>query len=400
MASTHYRVLRTLLDITDTTINAQETKNYQTTDNVTPNTIKSTALPSGAVAEAVQIEIYPPRAADGSYEDLREIWFTADSVDLRSFMQISGNGTSLMFPPHARVEGHRVVNLGEPFWKLAEMGLTRHYGPGNPVSNFPVRNSTIKYGSDLTLNVRSLKGVTGAGSKGWRVVVKGYVYTQSELALLEPGYANSVFMTDTRRVLDAKSPLSLPSAWIPKSGRVDLKGFLELLGGTQQAHTKAYPYVAFAYNGTATQATSQYIYSTNTQIGGAKGNVSDRYQDLGFQFDSGKEALLLRGFGIRPTSSKGFNVYAAGFSVNGEAIPTQGSGVDGIFVSSNVNPHVFGSAKPMLDIENYFYGMAKFPGGMLIYQDDAAIYTRSTAPDDADDIIVAANGVIFEGVEG
>lgn len=398
MASNDYRVLRTLLDVTDTTINATQTKTYQATQNITPNTILTTALQSDQVAEATQIEIYSPRSASGVYEDLREIWFVADSVDLRNFIQLSGVGTSNMMPPHNRVHAHRVVTLGEPFWKLAEMGMTADFRPKTPVHNFPVKNSTIKYSKQLTLAVKSLLGVTGAGSNGWRVVVKGYVYTAKQLALLAAGYSPNVYLTDTRRLADGKPALALPDSW-DVNGPVGITNWTRLLGGTQQAKQKAFPMAKFAYNGNPTQPTSPFQYSTNTQIGGAAGNVSDDYQQLGFEYKSGNKALLVRGFGVRQTGAT-YNVYAAGWNINGEAIPTQGAGVDGIFVSNYVNPIAFGQAAPFVDADGQFLGLAKFPGGLILYQDNATIYTRSTASDPANAIIVATNGVAFEGLEG
>lgn len=382
-----YQIERTFMDITDTSLSPNQTKTYQATNpNMTPYTVTSSSTGAQIVREITSVEVIPPQDANGAYEDLREIWLILDNNSYQHYVSLSGVGTSLMTPLRSQVWGGRsfAIPFGEPLWRVVqEQG-----------QNMPIRNTTLKYMSTLAVAVRTVNGVTGAGSGGFRIIVKGYQYTPAQLAALARGWNNEVFVQDLRRTVMNKPPLRFTFA---PSGPLSVETWTSYPGGPAQGAIKVNPYWHFAYNAQATQPQSPYSLTNLTALGGGSDNVESPFQDLGFEFALNENAFILRGFGIRGVgSTPAQNLARFGWIVNGDILPEE-TGAQGIFVTAGVNDYAFGSVQPWINLPNVFFPIPRFPGQLLIYKDNAVPFIGANgSPIPAYSVMVALNGVLVE----
>lgn len=381
-----YLVERTFLDITDTTLSANETKTYPSTNtDITANTITSATSSPDVVREITYIEIIPPQDASLNYEDLREVWLTVDSHSTQHYLNLSGVGTTLMTPLRSRMWGgpRFAIPLGEPLWSVVRGG-----------TNMPIRNTTIKYANRLELNVHAVSAVTGAGSGGWRVRCVGYQYSAAALALLSSKWDGTVNVQTSRRTIDNKAPLSLS---FPMPGGINLSTFTSMPGGVNQGNTKIWPYWHMAYNNNATQSQNPYAFTDLNVLQGSTGNVEDTFQDLGLEFSQNNNAFVLRGMGIKGVGTTPMqNVARMGWLVNGNVLPEE-TGNQGMFVTYGVNNYAYGSAQPYINLANVYMPIPKYTGELLVYKDNAVPYigaNGSATP--ADSVVLAYNGVIVE----
>lgn len=381
-----FLVERTFLDITDSSLSANETKSYPSTNsNITSNTITSATSPPDVVREITYIEIIPPQSSTSTYEDLREVWLTVDSHSTQHYVNLSGVGDTLMTPLRSKTWPARrfAIPLGEPLWSVVRGG-----------SNMPIRNTTIKYANRLELNVHCVTAVTGAGSGGWRVRCLGYQYSAAALALLSSKWDGTVNVQTHRRTIDNKLPLSFN---FPMPGGINLSTFTSMPGGVNQGSTKIWPYWHFAYNNNATQSQNPYAFTELNALQGATGNVEDTFQDLGLEFATNDNAFIMRGLGIKGVGTTPMeNVARFGIIVNGNVIPEE-TGNQGIFSTYGVNDYAFGATAPYVAVSGMFAPIPKYPGELLVYKDNAVPFigaNGSATP--ADSVVVAYNGVMIE----
>ncbi len=386
-----YTIQHTFLDITDTALSANQTKSYESTNsNTTGNTITSSATGGDVVREITDIEIIPPEDVSGNFEDLREVWFDQDNKSTQHYLNLSGVGSTLMTPLHKLVYGgrHLALSLGEPLWKLIKRGA----------ANMPLLNTTLKYDSTLSLNVHTIAGVTGAGSGGWRVICKGYEYTDAELADLAKGWTNAVSVQTEVRRLIGKPPLNF--TYTP-AGPLSLATFTSYPGGIKQGAIKINPYWHGAYNNLATAGTSPFTLTNFNELAGGTGHVEDTYQDLGLKFGATQDAFLLKGVGIQAvqgaSGTPGQNLSRFGFYMNGDYIP-QVTGNEGIFVTPGVNDYAFGESSACgLPQRGLYVPIPRLLGEMLVYQDNFAPFIGGDgSPIPADAVFLGMFGTLIE----
>ncbi len=385
-------MIKTFADITDSALAANQTKTYTSVNgSITGGTITSASTGQSTVREITDIEIIPPVSAGGAYEDLREIWLSLDNHPTQHYVNVSGVGTTLMFPHHSRMWGGRgaSIRLGTPLWQLIQSGA----------SNMALLNTTLKYNNQLTLNVHTVAGVTGAGSNGWRVIIKGYEYDDAMLADLAKGWNNQVSLqTQVRRLL-GQPPLNF--TFVP-AGPLSMATFTSYPGGTNQGAIKVNPYWHFAYNNAQTQAQTPYNMTNFNSLAGGSTNVEDEFQDLGLEFRNNEDAFILHGFGIQAvqgaSGGPGQNLARFGWWIDGDYLPEL-VGNQGFFVTPNVNDYAFGDALAAgLPTQRGLYlPIPRFRGQMLVYHNNAVPFigaNGSAIPADA--VCVAMNGVLVE----
>jgi len=261
----------------------------------------------------------------------------------------------------------------------------------------------------VSLEVSSTYGVSGAGSGGFRIIVKGYEYTPEALALLASGWNNKVGPIQTdRRALDntngTKPPLEF--SFLP-SGPLSYQTWTSYPGGPDQGGIKINPYWRFAYNAKATPPDRFYALTNNPNLGGQPGYVEDDFQDLGLELNLNADAFILRGFGVAPVplppgqagapGYPGQNLARVGFLINGNEIPEELGG-EGIFLTPNVNPIPFGAANQYGRSAYEFFHIPAFTGQQpLIYRDNFVPFIGANgSPVPADAVVVAMNGVLVE----
>ena len=402
-----YLIERTFYDLTDTVgLSAQQTKTYDASgrgsDNnnyMTPNTVTSSSTGGRYYREITSLEIIPPQDANGNYEDLREIRLVVDGKDTGHYILVSGNGNQLTNPPRQLVWGgpHLHIKLGEPLWRVVQDKRA------NP--NMAVRAIAPKYRNNVSLAVYSRYGVTGAGSGGFRIVLKGYQYTADELTQLAAGWKGQVYAQTLRRVIQGQPPVNftftLPGPFGPDT-------FTALPGGADQRETKINPYWHFATPAEATSPSRAFVLSNLNALGGGTGHVEDTFQDLGFEGATNTNALIVRGWGVKgiplppgQTGAPGVpgqNLAFAGWFVNGDFVP-EIIGNNGIPMTQGVEPLAFGAAEPFIAVPNVFVPIPRFPGELLLYKDNAAPFiTDNGSSIPANQVAVAIQGVLIENV--
>lgn len=399
-----YQILRTFMDITDTVgLSAAETKTYDASGRsadgityMTPNTITSTSTGGNVVREITMIEIFPPQNADGTYEDLREVWLTLDGKSIQHYINLPGQGDILMTPSRQSMYGGPsfVIPLGEPLWRVA---MDRRANP-----NMPLRAIAPKYANQVALTVSSQYGVTGAGSNGFRIILSGYQYTAAELTQLAKSWNPAVSVQTLARIVMGQPALTFTYS----APALSMATFTAYPGGADQLSQKINPYWHYARNAQATDAARPFVLSDFNALGGGTGHVEDVNQDLGVEFNLNSDALIVRGWGVKgcplppgQTGAPGVageNLAAAGWFIDGNQIPEEIGG-NGVFMSQGVQPLAFGAMPPLVDLPGVFRRVPAFPGELLLFKNQAAPYVLANgSPIATDTVAVAMQGVIVE----
>lgn len=405
----NFTLERTFYDITDTVgLSANETKKYDPTglgangtNYMTPGTVTTSSTNGATVREISSIEIIPPQNANGAYEDLREVTLYLDGHPYRHYVLLSGYGPSLLTPYRTQIYGgpRFQIHLGVPLWKAI----------GSRMPNMPLAAICPKFARNISLEVSSRFGVTGAGSGGFRIIIKGFEYTIEELALLAPGWSNDVGPIQTlRRQLDnskgTKPPLQFTFS---PAGPLSYATWTSYPGGPDQGAIKVNPYWRFAYNAQPTDPNRFYAFTNNPNLGGKSGYVEDDFQDLGLELNLNNDAFILRGFGVAPVplppgqagapGVPGQNLAYAGFFVNGNMVPEE-IGNQGVFLTPNLNPLAFGAIAQYVALKNVFLPLPQIQGQKIVlYRDNFAPYIAANGSSiPADSVVAAMNGVLVE----
>lgn len=402
----NYFVEKTLLDITDAVgLSTNQTKQYDAAGNssdgrnyMTPNTVTSSSTNGAVIREVHTIEIIPPLNSNGVYEDLREVWLTLDNHSLQHYINLPGQGDILMTPYRTQMWGGPsfIIPLGEPLWKVI----------GDTKGNHPIRFTCPKFKQTLALTVSSIYGVTGAGSGGFRIILKGYEYTPAALAEIAKYWNNSVNFQTTDRIVQGLPALTFT---YQTPGPLSVETANAYPGGPLQQQDKIFPYWHYARNNQATSPNRLFAFTNLNALAGGTGHVEDTFQDLGFEFNLNNNALLLRGFGVRgvplppgQTGSPGYpgqNVDRAGWLIDGNAVPSEEGGNNGIYLTPNVDPMPFGAVSPFIALDNVYYRMPRMPGNIMIYKNNAVPFVVDNgSPIPQDQIAVAVNGILIERV--
>ena len=405
----NFTLERTFYDITDSVgLSANQTKKYDASglsadgrNYMTPGTVTSSGTNGATVREISSIEIIPPQNSDGAYEDLREVSIYLDGHPYRHYVLLSGYGPSLMTPYRTQIWGGQrfLIRFGVPLWKAIT----------SKIPNMPLAAICPKFARNMTLEVSSVYGVTGAGSGGFRIIVKGFEYTIEELTLLAPGWTNGVGPVQTlRRDLEnGKGTKPALQFTFEPSGTLSYETWTSYPGGPAQGTIKVNPYWRFAYNAKATDPNRFYAFTNNPNLGGQSGYVEDDFQDLGLEFNLSNNAMILRGFGAQPVplppgqtgapGVPGENLAYVGWFINGNLVPEE-IGNDGVFVTPNLNPLGFGAIGQYVAMKNVFLPIPPIEGQPeLIYKDNFVPYMQANGSSiPADSVVMAMNGVLVE----
>ena len=241
---------------------------------------------------------------------------------------------------------------------------------------------------------------TGAGTGGYRIIIKGYEYTAQMIAQLAGGWNNAYNVTTLRRQTQGNKPLQ--GSFAP-AGPLAFGTWTSYPGGPTQGGQKINPYWHFAFNNQATDASRQYVFSNNTNVGGGSNQVEDPEQDLAILANSGN-ALWVKGWGVKGVplppgqtgspGTPGQNLARAGWFINGTETPEQTGGAAGIYVTQNVNPLTFG-LRP--GATNEYDPVPALAGELLFFGDNAVpMVGANGSAIPADQVVVGYDGVLVE----
>lgn len=390
---------RTFLDITYTGgLAAGQTRIFGTTDaNITGNTITSSTTTGDSAYEITQMEVTPPRNSAGVFEDLRQIWIVVDGgTSIQHYLNVPGFGWTLMNPVVNQVWGGPTfaVPFGKPFWQTVEAP-----------TNHPILNTTIKFNKQIQVAVSTVYGVTGA----FRIQLKGFQYSDAQLAQYAPKWSDTVSVATTRRAVKGMPQLSLTFS---RPGPITVANWTAMPGGQNQGITKINPYWRFAFNAAATQPQAAYTFSTLSDVAGGPNNVENNFQDLGLVFAQNSNAFILQGFGVRgvpappgtpvaglgyPTSVQpGLNWSRLGWWVSGTLIP-EVMGNQGFFATEGLNDFTFGALQNQIALPNVFRPLRRFPGRLLIMGENAVPFVGANGSGiPAYALVAAMTGVLIE----
>lgn len=409
---------KTFLDITDTVgLSPQQLKTYDQTGTgsdgnsyMTPKTVTSSSVGGTVAREITSIEIIPPQNSSGVYEDLRSIYPILDDQPYAHYIYISGYGEMLINPMRYKFVGgpSMLVTFGVPMWKV----LTDPRYAGKP--NMALAATCPKYNRTLALAVSSRYGVssTANGGTGFRIIVRGYEYTDEMLAVLQTvggGWNDTIHVwpLHTRFAQNPNWPNGYTIQYQQPSAGLTVAGLPGYPGGTKQGPVKVGPYWHKAYNNQATDPNSAFIFSNSTDVQGGTGHINDGYDDLGFTFKGTKNLLLLDGFGVRGVSlppgqtgapgTPGSNLARAGWNIGGDLLPDEVGGNEGVFVSENVDTLGYGDAEVLAGQPGRYLRLPLWPGKLALFDVNAAPFVGANGTAiPQDQVAVSITGTIVE----
>ncbi len=373
---TRFRTLTTLLDVTCSQINAgatvQSPESGSTSVNtsniqITPNTISSTHLPNGYVADARIIEIISPvdnSAATTQFPDV-EISIVNGSNNLNNFIVIDGSFLANMFARRKNTHGSRQIILGFPVRDLLLQNL-KH--PGT-VRNMPLQMTGIKVTDGLYVQVKSISGWGNNGNvvAPLRIVVKGEKYQADDLTGLGIGYDGSIAVSYPG-VQEFFSSHIL-------SGTLGITSWGSLPGGDNQVgNVKVRRRISYAYNQQATGTSSPYVFSRLGVVGGNQANIVDTQHDLGDDFSQSNDMFLWQQLGVRIPSGQAY----VGFKVGNEIVPQDSP--QGAPISYRFNDFQYGVADPQNANSGVYYALAEADtlAQMMVYKNSVSPFIATT----------------------
>jgi hypothetical protein len=280
------------------------------------NLYRPTALAGNAeldrteVAEVVYLEIIPPVTGLGVVEDLRNVRLILDGKE-HPWININGTDTFLMAPPYTNIFKGGVIKFGTP--------LVDAVKTGSPL----LLNSCPKYAHEL--RVQAQAGVGGI-TANFRIRAWGYRYETDQINRLLGDSVGGSFS-----VIDTRNNRTLDQFKIPVVPSVDT--WTQLPGGQDQAVPKINFLYRYAFNANATTVNTPYQFRYDV------GNVALDEENMRFEFDRVKSALIIQGLGVRAPA----NLLQTFFNIDGwerpdRRYPTQ----------QNNNPFHFGLGTPLL----------------------------------------------------
>lgn len=316
-------------------------------------TVGLSELESHEVAEVVFAEIFSPVTGAGVAESLKKIIFVLDGKDISNYVSLSGIRDSVMMAPKSRIWGAQLLAFGAP------------------MSNDPLKSTTLKYVDDIT--IECLAGV--AITQDYRVRLWGYVYKAAELPTVFGATIPNPTIHDWAR--GRILPIAKPSILVTE----DTWGTLS--GGKDQALPKIMPFMRYAYNAAVTDAKSgEYEFRYQTA------KVGDSDENLYFEFLA-KDALWVKGLGVRAPANLDYTY----LKIAGDNHPK------GRFPTRQLNnPIHFGWAYPMFpsDIPLY-YRVPKLDIPLLVWNEKGYVVCQDDGTQIAiNGIIVALTGIRVE----
>lgn len=398
---TVYKSISVLADVTvsqmtaGATVISPTTPGASTASNanivVTPNTITSSDLSPGYVADARIIEIISPidnAAATTVYPDV-EITFVNGGDSLKSTLLIDGSFLTNMFARKKVTHGSRQIVLGFSVRELLQWNAI-HPNPNDPhhKSNMPMSMTGIKITKGINVEVTSTSGWgnNGAVQVPLRVIVKGEKYLASDLAPFANAY-------------DGQIQLSYPgvpqfTAFHVINGPVSASTWASLPGGVNQVgNVKVFRALNYAYNNLATSTSSPFVFSQITNVGGNQNNVKDTAHDLGNDFTIDNNMFLWQHLGFRIPSGQA----TVGFKVGNQVVPQDS--MNGAAISYGVNDYQYGDGNPQAAAGTYYaLSEADSLAQMMVYKNAVApfIATVGTTAYAANTASVAKSGILVK----
>ncbi len=380
---TEYQSRAVLLDVTIPSLAEGATIQSPTTGSrtvsssvaqVSNNSILSTAVDRGYVADATIVEIIPPLDSAGNPVDCA-ITFTNGKTNLEDTIMIDGSAGGNMFPRALVTVGSKQVRLGYSIREVVAKGSR----------NMPMLITGIKITDSLTIRVSSVAGwgVNGTAVTPLRVIVKGDVYGTDEINSLTSFYNPTV-------------SLNYPPAGAVSfihEGILTASTFGTLPGGDKQKSIRINRRFTYAYNNQATVGNSMYVFSQQQSLQGNEQNVVDQQHDLGDDFTGTQNLFLWQELGIRLAS--GISA-TAGLRADGVIVPQDTQ--FGTPLSYHVNDFQYGDAQPQRSNSGEYFAMpsSSLLAKMLVEDNGVAPFIVTTASVDANQISMAKGGVLIQ----
>lgn len=289
-------------------------------------------LANNEVAEVAYLEVIPPVTALGVVENLENIRLILDGKE-HTFINISGTDTFLTQPPTTNAVNGYSVNFGMPLFDAVRAG--------NPV----LLGTCPKFSQNLRVQAQAGVGGTTAA---FRIKAWGYRYEIDQLAyLLGDSIGGSFSVVDSRRnrQLDSFKIPIIPSK----------NTWTQLPGGLDQAVPKINFLYRYAFNTNATVANIPYQMRYDT------GNVGLEENNMRFEYDRIKSALIVQNLGVRaPVDLLNTWLNIDGDDRPKKRYPTQ----------QNSNQFHMGRATPMLPAAmTLYYSVKKLEKPYLIWNE-------------------------------
>lgn len=388
MAWTQYKSKSVLLDVTVNKINAGATITTPTSSTssvggaygVTVNSILTSALARGYVADALEIDIISPVDSTGGYPDVQIVPING-SKNLQDIMVFDGSVDGNMMPRAKNSAGVKKVILGYS----TRNELLKSGGNGK---NIAQRITGIKVTNSLSLAVTSQAGWgnSGTATTPLRVIVRGELLDSTDLQEFQNLYRGQV----------AFKRMGVPAFFADHtiSGPITTKTWGELPGGNSQKGVKINRRFAYAYNSQTASVSVQYPFSEQSAFGGNTAFINNQINDLGMDFKASNNAFLYTHLGLRiPSGSSGY----FGFKVDGTVVPQDN--MAGTPVFAGTNEFEYGSVAPQRSESGLYYQMPTVDNlaDMLVYQNSVVpIFTPTGSAISANDMSVAIGGVLIQ----
>lgn len=289
-------------------------------------------LANNEVAEVQYLEIVPPVTGLGVVENLENIRLILDGKE-HTFINISGTDTFLTQPPTNNIFHNYTVNFGTSMVDAIKAGQG------------VITGTCPKYSQNLRIQAQAGVGGTSAA---FRIRAWGYRYELDQLVRLlgdTIGGSFSVFDNRNNRTLDQFKIPVVPSK----------STWTQLPGGLDQAVPKINFFYRYAFNVNATVPNVPYQMRYDT------GNVLIEEQNMRFEYDRIKSALIVKGLGVRAPA----NLLQTWFNIDGDERPKSRYPTQ-----LNNNPFHFGRAFPFLPaVEPLYYTVKTLERPYLIWNE-------------------------------
>jgi len=325
-------------------------------------------LASDEVGEVQFLEIIPPVTGLGVVESLQNVRLICDGKE-HPFINIEGTETFLMAPPYTNIFKNKVVNFGTPLVDAVKTGT-------------PLLIATCpKFAYDL--RVQAQAGVGGI-TANFRIRAWGYRYELDQLTrVLGESIGGSFSVVDTR------NNRTLENFKIPVSPSKTT--WTQLPGGQDQAVPKINYMYRYAFNAAATVANTPYQFRYDN------GNVLLDEENMRFEYDRVKNALIISGLGVNAPA----NLLQTFFNIDGWERP------DRRYPTTQFNnPFHFGTGAPIIPAGlAMYFGVRELDKPYLIWDEIGYLAcVDNGTPIAANQIAVTIFGTIIEfgtlGYEG
>jgi hypothetical protein len=298
----------------------------------------------------------------GVEEALKKIILVLDGTEYGHYVSLSGIRATNMAPPKSLIFNRQL------------------YAFGIPGSNNPMKNTTIKFKQNVSINV--LAGATPI-TQPYRIRLWGIVYKTDEI----PGVFGTMKFTNPL-INDqySKRQINVTKADIAVTGDT----WLLLPGGKDQAIPKINPFVRYAYNLAATDGQQgDYLFRYDKNL------VLDTDENMYFNFQA-TDAVIIEALGVKASGS----LAKIGLWIDGTYHPSGPNDRQSLYpVTLANNDRNFGHLYPAAPIDHPYYALVpRLPQPYLIWNEIGSVVVRDdgTAPIAINGIITALAGIRVE----